>query len=180
VTDEAALWHRLAGLLPPEEAQCFVDSWDIGEQEGGLQLLVSTLLEHHTQITGNTRVHIAVLAESWGIRESLQADIDRCARRAPADDAVRLIEPGNASVPGASVGGGVELAQLILVPWIACARCDRVLARAHSLEPWGELSYLPGQYVVFSSGPSTTVDVFAPEAVWDALAALRVCGGSAT
>ncbi|ANP50304.1 hypothetical protein J2Z21_000950 [Streptomyces griseochromogenes] len=39
--DEAAVWHRLAALPPsPEDVDEVRGCWDIGEQEGGLSVLL--------------------------------------------------------------------------------------------------------------------------------------------
>ncbi|WP_217550206.1 hypothetical protein [Streptomyces sp. GbtcB6] len=40
------------------------------------------------------------------------------------------------------------LTGLVLVPWIACTRCGRILMRAHARERWGDLSYLARHYVI--------------------------------
>ncbi|MEU9133115.1 hypothetical protein AB0D08_34305 [Kitasatospora sp. NPDC048540] len=54
MTDDVALWDRLAALLPEAEARQVRDCWNIGEQEAGLGLLVSGILTHSSG-TGDLR-----------------------------------------------------------------------------------------------------------------------------
>ncbi|MDP9841532.1 hypothetical protein [Streptosporangium lutulentum] len=177
MTDEAALWRQFATLLPPLQAQEVMDCWDIGEQEDGLDLLVSGLLEHQVPIRETTRAEIAVTAESWGMWTALAPSIVRCRSSDGVEASLQLVERGdNIPMPGPSVGTDTISADLLLIPWIFCTRCGQVLARAHTREPWGDLSYLARHYVVFTPNPSTMV-MFEPDAAWNALTVLRTsCG----
>ncbi|MER7767099.1 hypothetical protein [Kitasatospora sp. NPDC096140] len=82
---------------------------------------------------------------------------------------------------GADGGDGVEvvtgwrepeLADLLLVPWIECTRCGRVLLRAHSWEPWDDLSYLAEYYVISTSDYDTALRILPYGAVGEAFAEL--------
>ncbi|WP_158850779.1 hypothetical protein [Saccharothrix deserti] len=163
VDAEADRWRRLAALLPPDRAREVVDCWDIGEQEAGLDRLVSGLVEGGVAISADDHARIAVTAEVWGVREAVEPVLRRCRSRAGGD--VRVIEDGEA-MGGEPFG----LADLVVVPWIACTRCGRLLGRAHRREPWGDLSYLPLHYVLF-----TPVRLFGPESAWEAFTALTAC-----
>ncbi|MGW1884474.1 hypothetical protein [Streptomyces sp. NPDC001970] len=178
--DEAARWRRFGALLPPGEAREFVDCWEIGEQEAGLDRLIAGLLEHRVPISETLRAEIAVAAEVWGMWTALAPGIGQClgSDQDQGDTTLRLIEHADTvPLPGSSVGTDTAPADLLLVPWIACTRCDQVLARAHHREPWGDLSYLARHYVVFAPGHSTPTRLFEPDAAWDALTALHgTCG----
>jgi hypothetical protein len=69
--------------------------------------------------------------------------------RCPDYDApspLHLVEDlAGAPLPGTTVG---LPDRLFVIPWISCTACGRTLARGHSLEPWGDLSCTPEQYVV--------------------------------
>ncbi|WP_351235064.1 hypothetical protein [Streptomyces sp. NPDC002133] len=174
--DEAARWRRFGALLPPGEAREFMDCWEIGEQEAGLDRLIARLLEHQVPISETMRAEIAVAAEVWGMWTALAPGIGRClgSHRDQGDTALRLVEhAGTIPLPGSSVGTDTALADLLVVPWIACTGCDQVLARAHHREPWGDLSYLARHYVLFTPGHGTPTRLFEPDAAWDALTALR-------
>ncbi|MET7383285.1 hypothetical protein ABZT08_31605 [Streptomyces sp. NPDC005526] len=90
--DEATQWRRFAALLPPADAAGFMDCWDIGEQEAGLDQLVAGLLKHRVPICETVRAEIAVAAEVWGMRTALAADLGRCLGDHQGDDRLRLIE----------------------------------------------------------------------------------------
>ncbi|MBP2048027.1 hypothetical protein J2Z21_000951 [Streptomyces griseochromogenes] len=66
------------------------------------------------------------------------------------------------------------------VAWITCAGCGLTLAREHTREWWGDLSYLPLCHVVFGGDRAVASRVYDREergAAWSALAALRAgCG----
>ncbi|MBQ0983493.1 hypothetical protein KBZ10_02875 [Streptomyces sp. F63] len=173
MTGEAAVWHRLAALLPPEEAREFEDFWSIGEQEAGLELLVSSLSRRQVVIDETTRAEIAVVCEAWGMwPRPLGPVLAQCPGEG-SGSAVRLIEDATrAPLPGAAAG---LRDQLLLVPWIRCTGCGRVLARAHIREPWGDLSCAPEEYVILNAALSDTLRLFGPGNGWDALTALRTC-----
>jgi hypothetical protein len=187
VTSEAAVWHRLAALLPTEDAQDVVDCWNIGEQEGGLQLLVSTLQKRQVAVDETTRAEIAVVCEAWGMWPLPLGPLLRLCSGDGSRSALRLVEEDTtAPVPGTAVG---LHDRLLVVPWISCTTCGRTLARVHTREPWGDLSHTPEHYVVLRTdpsvadpaiaglsiaGPDTAAPrLFAPGSGWDALTALR-------
>ncbi|MFD9284616.1 hypothetical protein ACFWD7_46605 [Streptomyces mirabilis] len=173
--DEATQWRRFAALLPPARAAEIVDCWDIGEQEAGLGRLVAGLLDHQVPISETVRAEIAVAAEVWGMWTALAPGLARCLGDHHDDPRLRLIEHADTvPLPGSSVGTDTALADLLVVPWIACTRCGQVLARAHAQEPWGDLSYLARHYVLFVPGRSTSTGLFAPDSAWDALTDLRM------
>ncbi|MER5750565.1 hypothetical protein [Streptomyces sp. NPDC002088] len=178
---EAAVWTRLAGLLPASEDVDEVQGcWDIGEQEGGLDVLVGRLLELGLRVGESTRAEIAVMAEQWGVWDRLAARIVACPPDPEQLAVLRVFEDG-AKEPTAvrDVLPEHPSADVALVPWITCVRCGRVLARAHGREPWGDLSYQAEAYVVFAAGGGFAPRVFdreEPGAVWAALAALRGAG----
>ncbi|WP_406725796.1 hypothetical protein WJ438_15565 [Streptomyces sp. GD-15H] len=172
--DEASRWRRFAALLPPADAAGFVDCWDIGEQEAGLDRLVVGLLDHRVPISETVRAEIAVAAEVWGVRTALAPRLGRCLGDHREDTGLRLIEHAETvPLPGSSVGTDTALTDLLVVPWIACTRCGQVLARAHTREPWGDLSYLARHYVLFAPGRNASTALFAPGSAWAALTELR-------
>ncbi|RST08086.1 hypothetical protein E2C00_22230 [Streptomyces sp. WAC05374] len=167
--DEVTLWYRFAALLPEPAATRVRDCWNTGEQEAGLDALVSGLQTHRVVISETTLAEIAVLVQAWGMGDELTHRLLCCAAVASGDGdgaRLRLIEHPDAR-PLPSPG-----ADHVLVPWIGCGRCGAVLARAHTVEPWGGLSYLPVHYAVMGPG-SVPARVFPPRSPWPALAALR-------
>ncbi|MFD3493575.1 hypothetical protein ACFWWB_23910 [Streptomyces sp. NPDC058690] len=173
--NEAAVWNRFSALLPPEDAQKILDFWGIGEQEAGLELLVSALLEHQVAIDETTRAEIAVVGEAWGMWPlPLGPLLSHCPGNGTAS-ALQLIEDAViAPLPGATVGLS---SQLLLIPWISCTECGRTLARAHTREPWGDLSYTPKQYVILDADQGVAFQALTQASGWDALMALRTsCG----
>jgi len=171
VTSEAVVWHRLAALLPSEDSREVLDFWGTGEQEGGLGLLVSSLLQHQVAIDESTRAEIAVLGEAWGMWPlPLAPLLSQCPGNGTAS-ALKLIEDtASTPLPGTAVG---LPDRLLLIPWIRCTACGRALARAHTREPWGELSYTPEQYVILNAEQGAAVQVLTQGSGWDALTALR-------
>ncbi|OKJ93489.1 hypothetical protein AMK26_33915 [Streptomyces sp. CB03234] len=166
--DEVTLWYRLADLLPEPEATLVRDCWDIGEQEAGLDALVSGLQAGRVVISETTLVEIAVLVREWGMGDALMPRLLCCAvvGSEENDPPLRLIEhPDARPLPSSGTGH-------VLVPWIGCARCGGVLARAHTVEPWGGLSFLPVHYAVMGPRPGPP-RVFGAHDAWSALAALR-------
>ncbi|MEV4561495.1 hypothetical protein AB0K51_31555 [Kitasatospora sp. NPDC049285] len=177
MTDDAAVWNRLAALLPEPEAQEVRDCWNIGEQEAGLGLLVSELLAHQVPINETVRAQISVLAETWGEREALTPRILQC-RGDDTPTHLRLLENSGVSDDEPSLGPDQDPAGPALVPWIACTRCDQVLMRAHSRESWGDLSYLAHHYVITSPDRAAASRTFPAQSADVALAALlEECAG---
>ncbi|WP_067837189.1 hypothetical protein [Nocardia lijiangensis] len=149
---EADLWNRLASLLPSaEDAENFRDCREIGEQEAGLWLLTQRLLEHRIPIGDTTRAEIEVLAEQWGERLARHDEIASCVGDSGQDASVRLLSHDRAQPTDPAAVGitNAVLEGLLVVPWIECPRCGRVLARVHALEPWGDLRYLASYYIVW-------------------------------
>ncbi|MFJ9574768.1 hypothetical protein ACIRQF_00050 [Streptomyces sp. NPDC101191] len=170
MTNEAAVWHRLAALLPPDDTQAVVDYWSIGEQEGGLELLVSALLRHQVPIDETTRAEIAVVCEAWGMwPHTLAPRLSQCPGSETAS-VLQLIEnTTSAPMPATTASLGD---QLVLVPWISCTTCGQTLARTHTLEPWG-MSLTPEHYVILDTGQGTIRHLFTQGKGWEALTALR-------
>lgn len=171
---EGAVWSRLALLLPSvEDVDEVQGCWDIGEQEGGLGVLVRRLLELGLPIGELTRAEIAVMAEQWGVWDLLGARIVACAGE---PGLLRVYEDGaRETLPVRSVVPGHPSAGSVLVPWIGCVGCGTWLARAHAREKRGDLSYLAESYVVFGTERPVPQAVFDREtygAVWSALGAL--------
>lgn len=171
MTEEVDVWNQLAALLPEADAQEVRDCWDIGEQEGGLGLLVSGILTHRIPISETVRAQISVLAEDWGEREALASQILQC-RGDGSAPTVKLLEPGDDTTSGTAVGAGQDLADLVLVPWIACTRCGQVLLRAHDREQWGYLSFLVRHYVITSPDRATALRLFPADAASEAFTTL--------
>lgn len=94
VIDEATRWRRFAALLPSADAAAFVDCWDIGEQEAGLDQLVAGLLEQEVPISETVRAEIAVAAEVWGMRTALAPRLGRCLGAHQEDNRLKFIEDG--------------------------------------------------------------------------------------
>ncbi|WP_354637352.1 hypothetical protein [Kitasatospora camelliae] len=171
MNDDIAVWYRIADLLPPPASKEVKDCWDIGEQEGGLGLLVEGLLARQVPIGGADRAQISVLAETWGEREQLTPGILRClGDGAPA--AVRLLDDDGDEVEVVTGWSEPELAGLVLVPWIGCTRCDRVLLRAHRWEPWDDFSYLAEHYVISALDSDTAPRIFPSHSAGEAFTEL--------
>ena len=172
---EAVLWSRLAGLQSAPDREEVQGCWDIGEQEAGLELLVDRLREQGPGIGESARAELAVMAEQWGEWDWLGVRIAALPHVGEEADRLRVLPDGAEETrPAGFVLPGHPLAEAVLVPWIVCAPCGRVLARAHRREEWGALSFLAEGYVVF--GPEHAPVVLPreePGAAWDALAALR-------
>ncbi|KOX27509.1 hypothetical protein ADK67_13815 [Saccharothrix sp. NRRL B-16348] len=171
--EDRARWCELAALLPPARARDVVECWDIGEQEAGIDLLMTGLADGDVAIDDDERARIAVTAEVWGVRESVEPALRRC--RSRPGGRVRTVEGEPAADAAMTAGaeplteaGGEPEADLVVVPWLACADCGRVLGRAHRLEPWGDLSYEALHYVL----PPRR---FGPEEAWEAFTALTAC-----
>lgn len=166
MTGDVAVWNRLAALLPDAEAQDVRDCWDIGEQEAGLELLVSGLLTQQVAVSGTTRAEISVLTEAWGMREALATRLLHC--RADGRPArLELIEPA-----GAARRSEEDPTGLVLVPWILCTYCGEVLTRGHLREDWGDLSYLAERYLIVAPDRTTVVRSFDADAAEEGLTAL--------
>jgi hypothetical protein len=171
MTADVETWHRLATLLPPAEAQEFRDCWAIGEQEAGLGLLVSGILTNHVAISETVRAQLSVLAETWGEREALTPRILQC-RGDGQPAAVTLIEHDEVLVSGDTVAADCALVGLLLVPWIICSRCDQVLARVHTREAWGDLSYLARHYAITTPDRPVVARLFPADSADEAFASL--------
>ncbi|WP_431966731.1 hypothetical protein [Actinacidiphila sp. bgisy160] len=172
-------WRGFAALLPPADAEYVEDCVSIGEQEAALGRLVAGLLEHRPAISEAEWATIAATAEAWDTWPALGPGLTRCLDLCGGGTSLTVIGDSDAdALPGSAVADGPLLAELHLVPWIGCARCEAVLARAHRREPWGGLSHLAAGYVVLAPHRAAPARVHGPEAVDEAVAALRaVCGG---
>ncbi|MFJ5711801.1 hypothetical protein [Streptomyces sp. NPDC093105] len=166
MTEDADTWNRLVALLPEAEAREAGECWAVGEQEAALGVLVSGLVDHRVPIGETDRARISVLAEGWGEREFLTPRILRC-RGDGEPSPVRLSEHAE----GHDGGTGD-----VLVPWIGCDRCGRVLTRRHTRESWGGLSFVAWSYVITSGAGGSVVREFPGDAVDAAFAdLLAVC-----
>lgn len=142
-------------------------------------MLVASLLKGETPISDWSRAQLVVTAEAWGQREALEPKISGCRRQAAGNAEVRVIAPADAvPVPGPVIGSQREIAGQLVVPWIACARCPRVLGRAHTREPWGGLSYFATYYVLFTPGAVAGTRLLGPSAATESFAALTSCANS--
>ncbi|MFE5582292.1 hypothetical protein [Kitasatospora sp. NPDC056531] len=169
--EDTALWHRLADLLPDPASKEVKDCWDIGEQECGLGLLVEGLLARQVPVGGTDRAQISVLAEQWGERERLTPGLLRC----PGDGApapVRLLDGDRDEAEVLTGWSEPELADLVLVPWIGCNRCGRVLLRAHVWEPWDDFSYLAERYVISTPDCDAALRILPSDSAGEAFAEL--------
>ncbi|MDT3395668.1 hypothetical protein RKE29_03220 [Streptomyces sp. B1866] len=179
MTDEATVWRTFAALLPPAHAQEVMDACSIGEQESALDMVVSGLLAQDIPIGEDVRAQLAVTAEAWGQREALEERISQCRSADSERLSLRLVASADAvPLDGASLSSAPELAGLLVVPWIACVRCGRLLGRVHLREAWGDLSYLAAHHVLFHPGQAAQTAVFGPMAAQDALAVLTLCPGA--
>lgn len=154
---EDDLWERLAALLPStEDAENFRDCRESGHQEAGLWILMQRLLEHRVPISDRMRAEIEVLAEHWGERWARHDEIIACVRDSADGGSLRLV-PDDCSTPVDSAQLGIldsALTGLLVVPWLECMRCGRVLARVHAREPWGDSSCLAAHYIVWHRAAS--------------------------
>ncbi|MFJ8016629.1 hypothetical protein [Streptomyces sp. NPDC096339] len=168
MSDKAGAWNRLALLLPPADAHEVQVCWDIGEQEAGLDLLIGALLKHQVALGETDRAEISVMTETWGIRESVASRLLDC----PGDGlpaALELVEgPDTAPLSSPSLID-TQLAAFLVIPWIRCTASGRLLIRAHTEEPWGDLSYLPEHYAVLASEQGPSLQLFDSFGAWEAL-----------
>ncbi|MGX1811354.1 hypothetical protein ACWIGI_37005 [Nocardia sp. NPDC055321] len=178
---EDALWERLAALLPsPGDAADFLECRVIGEQEAGLWMLTRRLLEQRVPVGDRARVEIEVLAEYWGERHARHDDIAALIPDAGPLPSVRTVadawaEPITVTEAGISDPG---LSDKVVVPWLECLRCDSVLERVHTPEPWGGFVSRAEHYVLhprddFSSGG---LRIFGPSELLQAMETLLTCG----
>jgi hypothetical protein len=86
---------------------------------------------------------------------------------------VKLTEGDASTVPEAVSAVEPDLAGLVLVPWITCTRCGRVLMRAHARESWGDLSCPARHYVITMPNRTTVVRLCPADAADVAFAFLR-------
>ncbi len=176
---EADLWERLAALLrSTEDAENFRACRESGHQEAGLWMLTHLLLEQQVPISDRTRAEIEVLAEQWGERLARHDEIIACVRGSDDGASIRLL-PDDRSAPVHPARIGLTdsaLTGLLVVPWLECLRCGRVLARVHAQEPWGDLRYLPAHYVVWRHTASDDVlQVFDESDLHNAFESLLSC-----
>lgn len=169
---ETARWNRIADLLPdPAAAQEIRDCDLIGEQESGLVVLVERLLAGQVPLSGEDRARISVMAQHWGVREAVTPGLVRCLGDG-GPTPVQLLD-GDADEAEVLTGWSEpELADLVLVPWIGCTRCGRVLLRAHVWEEWDDLSYLAQHYVITGPERRTALRIFPGDAAHEAFDAL--------
>ncbi|MGW3510825.1 hypothetical protein [Streptomyces sp. NPDC000994] len=179
MTESVDTWNRLAALLPPAQAQEFKDCWAIGEQEAGLGLLVSGILNNDVAISETVRAQISVLAEAWGEREALTPRIRQCRGDGQLASVVTLIEQEDVLVSGDTVLADRSLAGLVLVPWIDCTRCGQFLMRVHAREAWGGLSYLPENYAITTPDRTAVARLFSTDSADKAFTSLlQACNQS--
>lgn len=177
---EVDLWERLAALLPSiEDVESFRDYRESGHQEAGLWLLTQRLRECQVPLGDRTRAEIEVLAEQWGERLARHDEIVLCVRDSDDEESIRLL-PDDRSTPvdPAEVGlADSALAGLLVVPWLECVRCGRVLARVHAQESWGDLRYQAAYYVVWQhAGPDDELQIFDEPDLHSAFELLLACG----
>ncbi|UFS97140.1 hypothetical protein [Nocardia huaxiensis] len=177
---EAELWERLAGLFSSgEDAESFRGCRESGHQEGGLLLLLRRLVEERVGISDRTRAEIEVLAEQWGLRLAHHDEIVSCVRDSGEEDSIRLL-PEECSEPVDSGRLGIAdpvLEGLLVVPWLECLRCGRVLARVHAEEPWGDLSFQASYYIVWQpTGADDELRIFEEPELHSAFELLLACG----
>lgn len=83
-----------------------------------------------------------------------------------------LIEHDEVLVSGDTVVADRALVGLLLVPWIICTRCDKVLARVHNREAWGDLSYLARHYAITTPDRTVVARLFPADSADEAFASL--------
>ncbi|KPC84997.1 hypothetical protein ADK82_02985 [Streptomyces sp. NRRL S-4] len=174
VTEET-LWRSATALLPPDDARAALECRGIGEQEAALRLIVAGFLGPGAALGETLRAELSVLTEAWGIREELAADLARCAGGPEAEPStLRLIGTADAvALPRPAAGGGCAPEEPVVVPWITCLCCTRILGRAHRREWWGDLSFLAEHYVLHTPGDPARTRVFGCDEVFEALGELR-------
>jgi hypothetical protein len=157
---EGAVWSRLAGLLPgAEDVDEIQGCWDIGEQEAGLFRLVDRLFELGLPVDDRMRAELAAMASQWAVRDQLAKDVVDLPGFQGELRVVEGLEP-------------VDRGDMVLVPWMRCEPCGRILALEHRHESWGALSFSPVSYVVSvpdGSGTQYVYDAEGQDAVWRAL-----------
>ncbi|MFD6391901.1 hypothetical protein [Nocardia sp. NPDC060259] len=176
---EADLWERLARLLPSAVAgENFRDCRATGSQEAGLWILIRQLIEHRVPISDRTRAEIEVLAEQWGERLARHDEIVSCEQDSDVEPSIRLlpdessspVDPGRLGITDSNLTG------LLVVPWLECLRCGRVLDRVHVMEPWGDLRYLADYYTVRRhTAPDVEPEVFDGSDLHSAFELLLTC-----
>ncbi|PSK30138.1 hypothetical protein C6575_17585 [Nocardia seriolae] len=169
----------MATLLPTvEDVESFRDCRESGHQEAGLWMLMRRLIEDRVPIGDRVRAEIEVLAERWGERLARHSEIASCVRDSGDRGSIRLL-PDDRSTPVDPAQVGVAdsvMAGLVVVPWLECVRCGRVLARVHTREPWGELSYLAAYYVIWHHTASGNEPrIFAEPDLYGAFELLVAC-----
>ncbi len=141
----------LSSLLSAPEAATALELWDIGEQESAIAGLVDVLLHEHVRLTERSRGQLAVLAETWGVWDSVGDRIGACEATGEEDPPWQLLRPGRAETSGGElvreIGPGHVLRGFELVIWLECGHCDDVLTRAYTREASG-LSFMALSYAV--------------------------------
>ncbi|MFC1408624.1 hypothetical protein ACEZCY_04925 [Streptacidiphilus sp. N1-12] len=174
----------LSSLLSAPEEVTALELWDIGEQENAIVGLVDTLLHERVRLTERSRVQLAVLAETWGVWDSVGDRIGECEAADEENPPWWLVRPGRAEMIGGELVREIEQGHVLhgleLVVWLECGQCDDVLVRAYPRGPWGP-SFLASLYAVVHptwrgsaespSLPETSVFPTAEEA----LGALNAC-----
>ncbi|MER5888087.1 hypothetical protein ABT160_30070 [Streptomyces sp. NPDC001941] len=169
--DDEALFDQLARLLPQPQEREVRDCWSIGEQEAALAMLVSALADRRIPISETTRAQLSVLAEAWNSRQALTPQILAC----PGDkqpSPLQLTAHATPLPPGAVPNTAADPSTLVLLPWITCTGCGDVLLRAHTREPWGDLSYLADHYLI-TTHDHTVLRRFPADSADTALASLH-------
>ncbi|MFE6858682.1 hypothetical protein [Nocardia sp. NPDC057668] len=177
---ETDLWERLAALLPTDQdAARFRDCRAAGEQEAGLTLLTKRLLEDQVPVADMVRAELEVLAEEWGERTALHAEIASCVRDSGEAGAVRLVaDECAAPIDAAALGlGATPLAGLLVIPWIQCNRCASLLCRVHDRDPRGGLRQLASHYIIGHRRqvPTDETEIYAENDLYSAFESLRNC-----
>jgi hypothetical protein len=171
MNDDTARWHRTADLLPAAAGRAAQDSWAAGEQAVALGELVEGLLVGQVPVGAETRAWISVQAEARGVRERITPGLLRClGDGGPAPVQLLDGEGDEAEVLTGWTGPGLD--GLLLVPWIGCTRCGRVLARAHAWDPWDDLSDTARSYVIGTPGRDGDLRVFPADGAGEAFAEL--------
>jgi hypothetical protein len=151
------MFLSLLSLVPAEFHEWPLGAWDIGEQEAALTGLVKAITDSDTVTSDFDRAQIAVLAERWDYWASLQGALAECPRDAHAPQSLAIIEGTpegtrvNASI-ARQMAGDNPWPGCTAVAWIACRRCEEVLARIHEIvQPWNYPGNLTSAYVILPS-----------------------------
>ena len=164
----------LLSLVPAEFREWPLGAWDIGEQEAALTDLVRAITDSGAVTSDFDRAQVAVLAESWGCWASLRGALAECPRDAHAPRALAIIEgtPEGARVSASiarQMAGDDPWPGCTVVAWIACQRCEEVLARIHEIvQPGNYPSDLTSVYAILPSRATFSTGAAALAALTDA------------